>query len=295
MCTNQIQEFNTRTPCWLPVNPTSPFQLCTRCDFYKVEEILKEISSHVEILTNPLFAHLCILPTHQNSVINALVVLHETHLPQFRAFLKVLSVENLLDKLNTWLSHQIYTHSPSNRCGLYQYILKTRELGREVRYTDLPWNCWSCLAFIHRQKDCLGSHQAFTNALVRNKLKCPENSKQYILDAMTSMTLKGKAHTARLVFDRFRTTLRDEKKAQEAIVEFLTQPAFVSTLFLESHNEFIPYMWKDRLTMKCLQKEALKAIRKRNWVFKEDLMIKTWHPDRLFPWCFDIEELKGFG
>lgn len=291
MCTNQILEFNTTTPCWLPVNPVSPFQLCTRCDFYKVEEILKDISSHSEILRNPAFSTLCLERNHRINLLHALTHLYDTKHSQFKPFLQSVSTDHFLNDLN----HQIYTHGPSNRCTFYQHILKTRELGREVHYTDLPWNCWSCLAFLHRQKDCLGAYQAFTNGVVRNKLKCPENSKQYILDAMTSMILKGKAHTARLVFDRFRTTLRDEKKAQEAIVEFLTQPAFVSTLFLESHNEFIPYMWKDKLTMKVLQKEALKAIRKRNWIFKEDLMIKTWHPDRLFPWCFDIEELKDFG
>ena len=25
---------------------------------------------------------------------------------------------------------------------------------------------------------------------------------------------------------------------------------------------------------------------------KEELMEKTWHPRRLFPWCLDIEEWK---
>lgn len=290
MCTNQIKEFNTTTPCWLPVNPSSPFQLCSRCDYYKTEEILKEVSSHTEILTNPSFSALCSLPNHRVMLVNALVNLHEKKDPQFELFLKSVSTDHFLNDLN----HQIYTHRPSNRCGFYQHILKTRQLGRKVLYTDIPLNCWSCLAFIHRQKDCLLLDRAFTKAILSNKLRCSEESKQAVLDVMTSMNLHGKDHKARLIFERFRTALRDETKAQEALVEFLTQPALISSLFLEAYNEFVPYTWADKLTRSYLQKEALKSIRKRNWVFKEDLMIKTWHPDRLFPWCLDIQELKDF-
>jgi hypothetical protein len=290
MCTNQIKEFNTITACWLPVNPSSPFQLCSRCDFYKTEEILKEVSSHLEILTNPAFSALCSLPNHRITLINALVELHEAKHSQFEPFLKSVSTDSFQNDLH----HQIHTHSPSNRCALYQHILKTRQFDRDLRYTDLPWNCWPCLAFLHRQKDCLGYHHAFTKGVLRNKLNCSEISKPFVLDAMTSMTLRGKAHTARLVFERFRITLRNEKKAQEALVEFLTQPALISSLFLEPFIDIVPYTWNDTLTRKVLQKEALKAVRKRNWVFKEDLMIKTWHPDRLFPWCLDIQELKDF-
>lgn len=277
-------------PCWLPVNPTSPFQLCTRCDFYKVEEILKDPCSHSEILHSRSFCLLCLMPNHRNTLLNALVTLHEKRFSLFAEFVTSLATEEFQNNLN----HQIYTHFPSNRCSFYQYILKTRKLNRDTRYTDLPWNCWSCLAFIHKQKDCLGSHEAFTRGILRNKLSCPERSKDSILDAMTSMTLRGKAHTARLTFEHFRSSLKDEQKAQEALVEFLTQPAFLSSHFLEASIDFVPYTWKDKLTTNYLQKEGLKAVRKRNWVFKEDLMIKTWHPDRLFPWCFDIEELKDF-
>jgi hypothetical protein len=291
MCTNQLNEFNMSRPCWLPVNPTSPFQLCTRCDFYKVEEVLKDPSSHSEILHSTSFCLLCLMPNHRNSLLNALVNLHEKRFSLFVEFMKSLATEEFQNNLN----HQIYTHFPSNRCSFYQYILKTRQLDRkEFYYTDIPLNCWPCLAFIHRQKECLWLDRALTRAILSNKLSCPERSKDSILDVMTSMTVQGKAHRARLIFERFRSSLKNEQKAQTALIEFLTQPAFISSLFLEASIDFVPYTWKDKLTTNYLQKEGLKAVRKRNWVFKEDLMIKTWHPDRLFSWCFDIEELKDF-
>lgn len=290
MCTNQIKEFNTTRPCWFPVNPSSPFELCSRCDFYKVDEVLNEISSHPELLTNPAFCTLCVMPNHRTSLLHAFVSLYEMNHELFTEFLKNVSTEKLLNDIN----HQIYTHGPSNRCKFYQYILKTRQWNRDVRYTDLPWNCWSCLAFIHRQHDCLGCQCAFTKGILRNTHHYSEESKHHVLDVMTSMTLRNKEHTARLLFDRFRACLNNEAKAQTALVEFLTQPALLSTLFLASSTEFVPSTWRHTLTRSYLQHEALKAVRKKNWVFKEDLMRTTWHPDRLFLWCFDTEELNEF-
>lgn len=38
-----------------------------------------------------------------------------------------------------------------------------------------------------------------------------------------------------------------------------------------------------------------KALKERVELYKEDLMIKTWHPKRLLTWCFDLEELSDFG
>lgn len=38
-----------------------------------------------------------------------------------------------------------------------------------------------------------------------------------------------------------------------------------------------------------------KVLKQRCNLYKEDLMIKTWHTSRLFKWCFDLEELADFG
>ena len=37
-----------------------------------------------------------------------------------------------------------------------------------------------------------------------------------------------------------------------------------------------------------------KVLKQRCNIYKEDLMIKTWHTSRLFKWCFDLDELAEF-
>ena len=37
-----------------------------------------------------------------------------------------------------------------------------------------------------------------------------------------------------------------------------------------------------------------KVLKKRTNIYKEDLMIKTWHPRRLVKWCLDLEDLSDF-
>ena len=290
ICKNEIVEINTKRACWFPVNPSSPFGLCSRCDFYKVETCLKEIESVEPLLTNQAFVDLCLDSKHRLSLVSAVTRLQELNPSLFETFFASLSSTKFLHDL----SHQLHTHSPSSRCKLYQYGLKMRRLDREIQSTDMPWNCWECLSFILRQKHMLHCYRAFSNGIVTNRIKKPETSPHNVIDCMISLHLHKKDHTTRLLFDRLRRSIGDVK-AKECLVTFLTQPATVPMVFTAAASEFIPTTWSKELTSAFLQNEALKAVKKRNYVFKEDLMIKTWHPDRLFPWCFDLDELKDFG
>ena len=139
----------------------------------------------------------------------------------------------------------------------------------------------------------LNCYRAFSNGIVTNRIKKPESFTQNVLDCMVSLHLHNKDHAARLLFDRLRRSIGDPK-AKDLLVEFFKSPATISLVFTAAASEFIPSSWKNDLTSCFLLKEALKFVKKRNYVFKEDLIIKTWHPDRLFPWCLDIEELKDF-
>ena len=290
ICQNQILELNSKRQCWLPINPSSQFQLCSRCEFYKVEEILKDKDELVKFVEKPFFQELCKDNGHKASTLHALLWLQQEKHSEFEAFFHAVSTEAFTRVLH----HDMHIHSPCSRCSFYQYIFKTRELQYPISYSEVPWNCWQCLSFILRQKSMLGYYRAFSNGLIRNKLRYPERNLNEALESMISLDLNHKSHAARLVFEQIRRGFHDDEKSKEFLVRFLTQPATVSSVFNKRASEYIPELYRKDLTESFLQKEVLKAVRKRNWVFKEDLMIKTWHPDRLFLWCFDIEEMKDF-
>jgi len=38
-----------------------------------------------------------------------------------------------------------------------------------------------------------------------------------------------------------------------------------------------------------------RLLKRRQNLYKEELIMRTWHPKRIFFWCFDLEELAEFG
>lgn len=289
-CTNTIVELNTVRQCWLPQSPTSFSGLCTRCDFYKVEAYLKTIESNLSLLRNPQFQAACCHENQIRNLICALTTLCQAKNPEFPNFFAAVQTSSL----QKTLLHQIHVHSPSSRCCLYQHALKHRTLQRELCSTDIPKNCWTCLSWMLRQRDLHRWYPTFNRAFVSNQLTTLRASREELLDCMISLTLAKKDHMARLLFHKYEREIQNQEEIKQCMIQFLSQPATISSVFGAKVSEFIPTAWNRKQFQERLQKETLRAVRARNWVFKEELMIKTWHPDRLFAWCFDIEDLKDF-
>ena len=58
----------------------------------------------------------------------------------------------------------------------------------------------------------------------------------------------------------------------------------------EENREFLKVFTQETVTMPFIKR--IQRTKMADW--KEDLIIKTWHPSRLMTWCLDIEELKDF-
>jgi hypothetical protein len=56
------------------------------------------------------------------------------------------------------------------------------------------------------------------------------------------------------------------------------------------NREFLQLWTGQQVTMPFIKRIQ----RGRMAAWKEDLIIKTWHPSRLMTWCLDLEELKDF-
>jgi hypothetical protein len=226
---------------------------------------------------------------HEVSLLNALATLCEEKSPCFSRIYTSLQSH----ALQTTLLHLIYTHKHSQRCPLYMYAFKDMNGKKELRHTDLPWKCWPCLAKILRLKT-IDSYRPFINGAIRNKLYEPHLHDRYILDILVSLYLMKKDHAVRLVFETFRRYVKSEERAKNLLTEFLSQPCIIDKLFTKTCKDFIPFVWQNDGFMKELEKKALDSVKAYNYVFKEDLIIKTWAPHRIFAWCFDLDELKDF-
>jgi hypothetical protein len=114
------------------------------------------------------------------------------------------------------------------------------------------------------------------------------------LDLFVSMHWLGKDHHIRILLDHMmrRFPLEDVKSF---VLGFFQQPLLLSIFFEQKQNEFLPLPLRDERTVQEFRREIKRSIKNKTDTYKEELMIRTWHPKRLFPWCLDIDELADFG
>ena len=236
------------------------------------------------ILENKLFLANCI-EEHHMTFVDTLVSLY----PKDPHFVKYTLLDCKTSRFHEFLVDSIGFHIPSKRCVLYRYVLKDRKQ-RDAYQSDLPWKCCDCLAWILRQQKACGLYDAFVRGLLNNKLSRGSEKPNDILNMMTSLHIHHKKpHVARLLFDAVRKGC-SEIEAQNILIGFLKQPYFQKGEF----EQYIPMMWAQQRFVERIEKEQYGFIKKRNWVFKEELMMKTWHPDRFVRWCLDLDEVQDF-
>lgn len=285
-CLNTIVEYNLKRNCWLPISPTSPFEICCRCTFQKVEEELKKIQteqSDTYMLERKTFLTLCFQDGHQRNLLDALVKVNETN----KNLVKEILLESKGTVFHRFLETSLTHHTPSYRCSLYRLALQKNDK-KDTYQNDLPWKCYSCLTWLMQQKKMCRLYDAFIRGLLNNRLKEGSQHPKETIHMMTSLHIHHKKpQNTRLLFDIVRRGCT-QQEAEHILREFLKQPYFTD----EERLDYIPVTWNQLAFLATVEKEILPYIKKRNWVFKEELMMKTWHPDRFLLWCLDLEELQ---
>ena len=269
-CKAILQEFNSQKQCWLPVEPSSPFQLCNRCTFHKVESTLDTILHHLDLFHNIGFLQCCSKEAHWPSLLLALGLLF---LQDERQFHFVYRNFHSYD-FQQFLRKETAVHLPSKRCAFYRFLL--REKGSKLHFTDLPWQCADCISWVLRQKDMMGCYEAFSNGFARKKLGPVDNLT--LINMMVSLELQKKSHIVRILL----------AKRNDLLIEFLSQPSLLSLVYLDKVSHLTS------ISLSELSPLLLRKVKQQMDPLKEELMQKTWAPERLFQWCLDIEELKDF-
>lgn len=301
LCKGVIEEVNGKKACWLPAEKTSQFQLCRRCHFYRMTQILDSLTyayEHEELhpsselsLRDPIFVEEILHPAREQALLNLLASLFRNNTIQLSLLVERLKGSSVFP---IFLTKRIQAHQPGPRCRMYRHFLKDPKL-----YTSdtLCWNCWSCIGWSVRQSD-KRLHRMYTQNFGLNfsQLTFPvfeATGSRVFVDYFASLYLLEKHHHLRTLLDQFfhRFPLEDFKRF---LVCLFQHPVMLSIFFEQRQNDFLPLPLRDPVVVKEFYREIKKGIKKWTNTYKEELIMRTWHPSRLFAWCLDIEDLKDF-
>lgn len=301
LCKGFLQEGSTTRACWLPSVPSSSFQLCRRCHFYRITEMLDSLTQsyregHLHPpfemhLTDEIFLQELLHPAREQALLHLLAALSVKNRIQFDLLVDRLKYQSVFPILMT---KRIQAHQPGPRCKMYREFVKDKKV-----YTSqtLCWNCWSCIAWLLKQDNqrlLEAYRQNFGLHFSRLSFETFTTTGSAIfVDLFASLFLLEKHHHLRILIDHFFRCfpLEDFKKFLLAVFQ---HPVFLHVFFEQKHADFLPLPLRDPIVVKEFYTAIKKGIKAKTNTYKEELVMRTWHPSRLFPWCLDIEELKDF-
>ena len=301
LCRGVVQEARGPKSCWLPADRTSSFQLCRRCHFHRVTEILDQLTDNYRqgvlhppnelLLSSREFLNDLLHPAREQALLNLLVALHRYNKVQFVHVLQTLKERSVFCIL---IAKKVETHRPGQRCAVYRDLLKEPTLWTSDANCFF---CWDCLAWSMRQRDPQifpKLEKSIPTALSKLTidLYTATGPKPYV-EFCVAASLSGRDWYAIAFLDAVFHLL-----PLEAVKGFLTclvqEAPYRERLLCQTDLTSIPLPLREPEVLLPMRKEIYKRIKQETNRYKEDLMIKTWHPDRLFSWCFDLDDLKDF-
>lgn len=301
ICKGVVPEASGNKPCWLPADRSSCFQLCRRCHFHHVTRVVDRLTIdykngvlHPEnelLLNNKDFLDDLLHPAREQALLNLLSTLHKENKIQFSIVLSRLKTKTVFSIL---ITKRIQAHSCGTKCKMYQQFLKQSNL-----YTadSLCWNCWDCITWVLRKND---PHliqlyiQSFGRHIHRLTYEAfQESGSSVFLDFIILLYMRKFDHHLRIVLHEFFLVFPLEEYRRFLSLIFQNLP-IMHTFFTKEYMEMIPLPMRDESIEKDLRKDIYLFIKKRTDIYKEELMMRTWHPDRFIEWCFDLEERRDF-
>jgi hypothetical protein len=302
LCKGKIEEGNRTRDCWLPAEPSSPFQLCRRCHFYSVTNILDTLThdysqghlhpSQELLLNDRNFLDELLHPAREQAFLQLLSSLFHHNKIQYHHLLQNLKEKSVFPILMT---KRILAHQPGPRCSLYRSCMRDPKV---FTTESLSWNCWSCIAWCLKQQE---KHllENYVHSFGRNFSRLTyemysQIGSRVFIDMAVSLHLLQKEHHLRILIDHMmhRFPLEDVKRF---LLGFLQQPPFLFVFYTNSQADYLPLPFRDAVVVNEFRAQIKGSIKNRTNLYKEELMMRTWHPKRLFSWCFDIQELADFG
>lgn len=301
LCKGTLEEKNRRINCWLPAEETSEFGFCRRCHFHHITAVLDSLSyAYVQGVPHPVneslmqkttFLYELLHPAREQALLNLLVSLFLYNTKQFEEVISTLQKKHSFSIL---LTNRIRSHQPGPRCKLYRRFLKDTSF---YKAEDLCWNCWDCIVWSLTQKErhlYERFQEQYIFEIARINVATFNQIGSHVLkELFTVLYLLGNDTCMKVLLEHLFHELPIESFKQ-FLASLFQQVPMIEILFQEKRNKYIPLALQDEVVIDEFKKKCKVFIKKRSHIFKEELMIKTWHPSRLFAWCFDLDDLSDF-
>lgn len=291
LCKGTVPEPSGKKSCWLPADPFEPHGLCRRCLFHAHTDWLDGLrgsNPRYAILNDRSFVLACLHPARQQALIATLTHLFQTDKQVYQTFLSKLQA---ISEFSLVLSKRFDGHSAGPRCSLYQNLLTQKVFSSP----SICKSCWKCITWCIQTNTCMETFPLQFLERLRTlsaQVYLRDSPNIYFL-CLEALHLKGKDHYCRLFLDHL-TRIVSLEQRQEFAIQLLCKEPFLQTVFLGTLSDLFPQSFLTESFLRHLKQQVYRAQKNRCDQYKEELMMRTWHPSRLFSWCFDLEELKDF-
>lgn len=296
--------------CYFPIKKNSFWNVCVSCERIENRLFLEEVQRTIRedrivftfhnreySLNDPYFPekylrYTSFLSTHQDPRLSMLLLLYKSKRSLFKTCVKTF-VEDSGFIVSANLLYR--SHLPQqSTCGMLVQI--QRELRQH--FTDLP-TCPCCMskALLRIPRRCI------TNRVIEHIVRIFQNHvlaqhpTWIVWTFKLLQTIWEKDFEDIFSFQRLDSGLREHQQALEFrdwLGAFLETPvvmekALTGKMSIEDRGYLL--RWTGQELDSAFFRRLLKS---RQNLFKEELIMKTWHPRRLFFWCFDLDELADF-
>lgn len=298
-------------PCYFPIKPKSFWNLCVSCERIENRLFLEEVQRAIRedriiftfhdreySLNDPYFPERYLrftsfLSTHQDPRLSMLLLLYKSNRTLFKSCMKTF-VKDSGFILSANLLYRNHLPQQSTCCMLAQI---QREL--QQHFTDLP-TCPCCMS-----KALLRiPRETITNRIISHIYRIFQNHTLaqhptwFVWTFKLLQTIWEKDLEDLFTFQRLDVWLREHQQTLEFrdwLGAFLETPIVLekalSGRLSEQDREYLVLWTGQQLNAKFFQT----LLKRRLNLYKEELIMKTWHPRRIFFWCFDLDELADFG
>lgn len=307
-----------RKRCWLPSDDSSPWNYCRHCTFTQKDKLIEEAIKSIKVgrdemllptgikeklltvLHTSWFRDHCAHPASRLRLYHLIILMKQQDLPMYQSYIRD-------PRLSSSFLRIIQTHRPQDTNAATCKVICDLVGDDRLR---IPRQCPHCLYTLWKKdKDNREQYAALTSYLreydrkpyhfpnpyeimkdyIRYSVNVEDQNRQYALSAIfVHLNRRSQEEaTERLYYFLQDFLLEDSitfaallEKNMEVLMKYcpqwLLQVEFLTGVVEPAHQQ-----WKQCMKARCD-------------TYKEELMIKTCHPRRLFNWIFDIEDLKDF-
>lgn len=299
--------------CWLPANPNSFWSLCESCT--RIENRLfldavqqtiranqsiftfhnKEYSLDDENFPNKYLRFTAFTPSHQDPRLSLLALTYLNRPASTKSMLKVF----LNDSGFLLSANLLYRkHLPQRHTCAILNLIQTQS---RQHFLELPV-CPCCMSRVLPRigKNTLSTRQIQHVSSIFGNQILAQHPTWFVhifrlLQTIWEQNLEDIFHFPHLSrYLEHENPIHHQIDLRDWLGSFLETPIVVEKI-LTNKISLINKAYLIERTGQEINKAFLKRfMRAKHYHYREDLIIRTWHPDRLMTWCLDEEELADF-